>query len=52
MNIIKSQNFGLMYIKKNYSCGDTFIQQEKINNKIFNIYLGFDGYLKYYAVEA
>lgn len=51
MKTLKSNEYGLMRIKEGSACGDAFMTTEIINGTPYNIYLGYCGYIQFYAVE-
>lgn len=50
-NTINSKEFGSMFIKDAYSCGDAKMNTEIINGVTYDIYLGYCGYVQFYAVK-
>jgi len=48
---VMSNKYGMIRVRPTFSCGDVLMGLEKIDNKEYEIYLGFCGYASYYAVE-
>lgn len=51
MATIKSKNNGIIMVKDLMACGDVLMEVENINGTNYEIYLGFNGYPYFYAVE-
>ena len=50
-NTIKTNNYGIIRIRECNACGDVLIDTQTINDKEYKIYLGYCGYVNYYAIE-
>lgn len=53
MNTIYVQNLGEFIVKTNkgVGCGDTLIGTETINGNVYNLYMGYCGYMRFYAIK-
>ena len=51
MLTVKTNGYNTVRVRKCNACGDVLMDTEVINGKEYNIYLGYCGYVSYYAVE-
>ena len=51
MLTVKTNGYNTVRVREGMSCGDVFMDTEIINGKEYDIYLGYCGYVNYYAVE-
>jgi hypothetical protein len=51
MLIVKTNGYNTVRVRECNACGDVLMDTEVINGKEYNIYLGYCGYVNYYAVE-
>ena len=51
MLIVKTNGYNVVRVRECNACGDVLMDTEVINGKEYNIYLGYCGYVSYYAVE-
>ena len=51
MLTVKTNGYNTVRERECNACGDVLMDTEVINGKEYNIYLGYCGYVSYYAVE-
>ena len=51
MKTIKTNGFYTVRVRECQSCGDVLMATETIDNKQYDIYLGYCGYTSFYVVE-
>lgn len=51
MLTVKTNGYNTVRVRECNACGDVLMDTEIINGKEYNIYLGYCGYVSYYAVE-
>ena len=51
MLTVKTNKYNTVRVRECNACGDVLMDTEIINGKEYNIYLGYCGYVNYYAVE-
>ena len=51
MLTVKTNGYNIVKVRECNACGDVLMDTEVINGKEYNIYLGYCGYVNYYAVE-
>ena len=51
MLTVKTNGYNIVKVRECNACGDVLMDTEVINGKEYTIYLGYCGYVNYYAVE-